>query len=59
MKDDFRIAGGLEDRTGAHQLVAQLAGVDQIAVVGDGDLSVAALDEERLRVLDVLSPAVE
>ena len=35
-----------------HQLVAQLARVDQVTVVGDGDLSVAAFDEKWLSVLD-------
>ncbi len=32
------------------QLVAQLAGVDEVAVVGDGDLPVRAVDQERLGV---------
>ena len=36
----------------AHELVAQLAGVDQVAVVADGELAVRAVDEQRLRVLD-------
>ena len=34
----------------AHELVAQLVGVDQIAVVADGDLTVRAIDQNRLRV---------
>ena len=50
---------GLEDRAVADELVAQLAGVDEVAVVGDGDLAVRAVDQERLRVLELLSPAVE
>ena len=36
----------------AHQLVAQLGGVHQVAVVADAELAVRALDEQRLRVLD-------
>ena len=52
VEDDLGIAGGLEDRTGAHQLVTQLARVDQVAIVGDGNLPVAAVDEEWLRVFD-------
>ena len=39
----------------AHQLVAKLAGVDEVAVVADGNLPVRAVDQERLRVLDACS----
>ena len=53
MKDDFGVAAGLEDRAAADQLVAQLARVDEVAVVADGDLAVRAVDEERLGVLEL------
>ena len=33
--------------------------VDEVAVVRDGNLAVRAVDQERLRVLSRLSPAVE
>jgi hypothetical protein len=44
------VAAGLENRTLADELVLQLAGVDEIAVVADGDLSVRTVDQDRLRV---------
>ena len=53
MQDDFSIAAGLEDRSIADQLVAQLEGVDEVAVVSNGDLAMGAVDEERLRVLEL------
>ena len=53
MQHDFGVAGGLEDRPGADQLVTQLVGVDQVAVVGDRDLAVRAVDQERLGVLEL------
>ncbi len=37
----------------ADQLVAQLAGVHQVAVVPDRDLPVGAIDQKRLRVLEL------
>ena len=48
--DDLGVAAGLEDRALAHERVAQLAGVDQVAVVADGELAVDAVDHDRLRV---------
>ena len=36
----------------ADQIVAQFLRVDQVAVVGDGDLAVRAVDQDRLRVLE-------
>ena len=53
MQDDLGVAARLEDRAVADELVAQLARVDEIAVVRDGDLSVRAVDQERLRVLEL------
>ncbi len=46
------VAGRLEDRSLTHQAVAQLLGVDEVAVVADGDLAVRAVDQDRLRVLE-------
>ena len=46
MQHDFGIAARLEDRALAHELVAQLVRVDQVAVVADRDLAVRAVDEE-------------
>ena len=59
VQDDLGVAGGLEDGALAHQVVAQLPRVDQVAVVADGDLPVRAVDQDRLRVGQPLSPAVE
>ena len=53
VQDDFGVAAGLEDGPVEHQLVAQLERVDEIAVVRHGNLAVRAVDEERLRVLEL------
>ena len=53
VQDDFGVAAGLKDRAVAHELVAQLEGVDEVAVVAHGDLAVRAVDEEWLRVLEL------
>ena len=50
VQHDLGIAARLEDGALAHELVAQLVRVHQVAVVGDRDLPVRALDQERLRV---------
>ena len=50
MNDDFGVGGGLEDRALADQRVAQLAGVDEVAVVTERQLAVHAVDDDRLRV---------
>ena len=50
MQHHLRVAAGLKDGALADQLVSQLAGVDQIAVVADGNLPVRALDQNGLRV---------
>ena len=44
---------GLKNRSVADELVAQLERVDEVAVVADGDLTVGAVDEERLGVLEL------
>ena len=53
MQDDFGVAAGLKNRTVADQFVAQLERVDDVAVVGDGDLTVGTVDEKWLRVLEL------
>ena len=53
VEDDFAIDGGLEDRSPALQFLAELNGVDQIAVVRDGDLAARAVDGQRLGVAQV------
>ena len=51
--DDFAVHGGLKNQPAAFQLVAELGGVRQVAVVGDGDLSAHAIHRQRLRVAEV------
>ena len=53
MQDDFGIAARLEDRSAVYQLLSQLTRVDEVAVVRHGDLSVRAVDEKRLSVLQL------
>ena len=48
--DDFGVAGGLEDRSGLLQLRANFEGVDDVAVVRQGDLALVALHHDGLRV---------
>jgi hypothetical protein len=52
VQHDLGVAGRLKDRSRPHEVVAQLTGVDEIAVVRDRDLAVRAIDEERLCVLE-------
>ncbi len=49
------VARRLEDGSLPHEVVAQLLGVDEVAVMADGDLAVGAVDDDRLRVVE---PAV-
>ena len=53
MDDDLGVAVGLEDRALADERVAQLAGVHQVAVVADRELTVHAVDDDRLRVREL------
>ena len=48
MQHNLGITAGLEDRALTHELIAQLVRVHQVAIVGDGNLPVPALDQERL-----------
>src|SRR6185503_8162338 len=50
VQDHFGVAVRLEDRSLLDELVAQLASVDDVAVVAEGDLPVRAVDQDRLRV---------
>ena len=49
-RDHLGVAGGGEAEAAREQLVAQRRGVDDVAVVGDGQRAVHRLDEERLDV---------
>ena len=50
VEDDLAIDGGLENGALLLQLVAHGGGVDQVAVVADGDLPARGIGDERLRV---------
>ena len=50
MDDDFSVGGGLEDGALRFEPGADLVGVDEVAVVGEGDASFVALDGDGLRV---------
>ncbi len=50
VENHFRVAARLENRSLAHQIVSQLARVHQIAVVAERNLSVIAVDQDRLRI---------
>ena len=50
MQDHLGVAVGLENRTGSHQPLARLVGVDDVAVVADADLAVDTVDQDGLRV---------
>ena len=39
MEEDFAVVGGLEDGAVGFEFVAQHVGVDEVAVVRDGDLA--------------------
>ena len=52
MNDDLGVAGGLEDAAVGLVFVPQQAGVDQVAVVGDRDLSPRVFGQQGLAVLD-------
>ena len=52
VQNHFGIGGRLEDRPMPAELVFELAGVHEVAVVRDGDLPVRALNQNRLRVVD-------
>ena len=53
MQHDLGVAAGLEDRALTNELVAQLAGVHDVAVVADGDLAVRAVDQDRLGIREL------
>ena len=53
MEDDLAVDGGLENGAALLEFVAQQGGVDEVAVVPDGELAAAAIGHERLGVLDV------
>ena len=53
MQNDLAIHRGLEDRAFGLQLLAELGGIGQVAVVGDGDLAARAIHGQRLGVAQV------
>ena len=50
MDDDLRVARGLEDLALLLEVAAQRCGVDQVSVVGDGDLSVGEFKQKRVGI---------
>ena len=59
MNDHFGVAIGLENRAAVFEFAAPFGGVGEIAIVADGELAFAAINQDRLRVGEVVSPAVE
>ena len=55
MQDDLRVGGRLKDRTVPNQFGLQLARIDEVPVVADGDLPIGTIDQDRLGVVE---PAV-
>ena len=54
VEDDFAVGGALEDGAVVFELAAQLGGIDQVAVVRNGERAAAVVDEERLGVGDAV-----
>src|SRR4026207_1303635 len=50
MQEHLGVAARLENRAVTNEIVAELARVYQVAVVRDRNLTVRAIDEERLRI---------
>ncbi len=50
LDDDFRIAGRLKERSLALELDAQIAEIDQVAIVRDSDEALGGFDADGLRV---------
>ena len=50
LDDDFGVGGGLEERALALELHAEIAEVDEVAVVGDGDEALGGFDADGLGV---------
>ena len=53
MQHDFRVAARLEDGAPPDEVVAQLARVDEIAVVANRDLPMRTVDEDGLSVREL------
>ena len=53
MQDDLAVHRGLEDGTAGLELLAQLGGVGQVAVVADGDAPLGAVHGQGLGIDDV------
>ena len=50
VEDDFAVGGGLENGAFAFQFVAQDVGVDEVAIVRDGELAAEAIDDKGLGI---------
>jgi len=50
MNDDFAIDRGLENGAFGLEFVAEGGGIDQVAIVADGQLTALAIDGQRLRI---------
>lgn len=59
VNDDFAVRAGLEDGAIGFQLVPQHLSIDEIAVMGEGQISKGKIDRKRLDVLEIVPPAVE
>ena len=52
MHNDLGVHGGLEDRAPRLKLILDQLGIDDVAIVGDGDGAAGIVDHDRLYVLD-------
>src|SRR5260370_41456134 len=51
MDDDFRVAGGLEDRAAMLELAPPVAGIGEIAVVAEGELAFVGGNQDGLAIV--------
>src|SRR5216684_3384869 len=51
MDDDFRVAGGLEDRAAMLELAPPVAGIGEIAVVAERELAFVAVNQDGLAIV--------
>ena len=52
MNDGFGVAGGLEEATSLDQFLANLVGIGEIAVVGNGQATEFEVGEQRLNIAE-------
>ena len=53
VEDDFAIDRGLKNRALGLEFLAELGGIDEVAIVADGELAAGGADHKRLGVFDV------